>query len=326
MIPVLVTGCAGFIGSHTCQALIDSGQRVVGIDNLNDYYDVGLKKHRLELLQRNESFSFSHLDIEQAESVFKLFENHQFESVINLAARAGVRYSIENPMIYMSTNAVGMLNILEAMKSVGSKRVVLASTSSLYAGQRLPFVETLAVNTPISPYAASKKAAEAMAYTYHHLYDFDVAILRYFTVYGPADRPDMAIHRFIQWIDKGVPITVFGDGSQSRDFTYVGDIAAGTILASEELNGFNVVNLGGGQQPISINTIIEKIEQRLNKKAVIQYKPFNKADMKTTWADIRRAEELLGWKPVTTVDEGIDQCVAWYQRNLPWSSEIELSN
>ena len=227
----LVTGCAGFIANRVAQFLLDDGHHVVGIDNLNDYYDVSLKEHRLQVLQGADKFQFHQIDLEDRAAVSKIFDQHKFDAVINLAARAGVRYSMVNPTVYMTTNAMANLYLLEEMQQRGIQKYVLASTSSLYAGQEMPFVETLAVNTPISSYAASKKAAEVMAYSHHFLYGIDVSVVRYFTVYGPAGRPDMCVFRFIKWIDEGQPIELFGDGTQARDFTFVDDIARGTIAA-----------------------------------------------------------------------------------------------
>jgi UDP-glucuronate 4-epimerase len=318
----LVTGCAGFIASQVAQQLLSQGHRVVGIDNLNDYYDVSLKQHRIDQLT-SDRFHFVKMDLEEVPAVERLFDQHAFDGVLNLAARAGVRYSMANPQIYMTTNAMGSLNLLEAMRRRGLKKYVLASTSSLYAGQEMPFVETLAVNTPISPYAASKKAAELMGYTYHYLYQMDISVCRYFTVYGPAGRPDMCIFRFIKWIDQGHPIELFGDGSQSRDFTYVDDIAAGTIAALKPV-GYEIFNLGGGKQPITLNLVIEKLEILLGKKAVIENKPFHIADIKSTYASIDKADRMLNWRPLTALDEGLKKCVEWYQANLPWSARIHL--
>ena len=278
---VLVTGAAGFIANRVARDLA-AEHKVVAIDNVNDYYDVRLKEHRIEAL---DGIEFHRIDIENKAAMQPLFEENQFDAVVNLAARAGVRYSMENPHVYMTTNAHGSLNLLELMREFDVKKYVLASTSSLYAGQQMPFVESLAVNTPISPYAASKKAAEVMAYSYHFLFGIDVSVVRYFTVYGPAGRPDMSIFRFIQWIDQGVPIELFGDGSQSRDFTYVDDIASGTIAALKPV-GYEIINLGGGNQPISMNTVIATLEDLLRKKAKINYRDFHKADLKSTWADI----------------------------------------
>lgn len=310
----LATGVAGFIGSRTAELLLDQGVPVVGIDNCNDYYDVRLKEFRLAPLKERPNFEFCPIDIEDRGALAKLFDDNDFEVVYNLAARAGVRYSMENPYVYLSTNAAGVLNILECMRLNEVPKMVLASTSSLYAGQEMPFVETLSVNAPISPYAASKKAAEAMAYTYHHLYGIDVSILRYFTVYGPAGRPDMSILRFIHEIDRGGKIPLFGDGSQSRDFTYIDDIARGTILAQKLLD-YEVINLGGGNNPITISTLIETIERFLGKKAEIDNNPFHSADMKVTWANIEKAKSLLDWGPTVGFEEGIERSVKWYVDN-----------
>ncbi|MCA9137975.1 MAG: GDP-mannose 4,6-dehydratase [Planctomycetales bacterium] len=318
----LVTGCAGFIANRVAALLLQDGHRVVGVDNINDYYDTSLKKHRLEKLE-SDRFSFHQIDIEDQNALAELFDANPFDAVFNLAARAGVRYSMENPHIYLTTNSLGSLNLLHQMRRTGVGKYVLASTSSLYAGQPMPFVETLPVNTPISPYAASKKGAEVMAFSHHHLYQIDVSICRYFTVYGPAGRPDMCIFRFIRWIDAGVPIELFGDGEQSRDFTYVDDIARGTILAAKPV-GYEIINLGGGGTPVSLNTLIRMLEDRLGKKAKIKYLPFHKADIKTTSADITKAGELLGWKPEVSLEQGLDESVQWYQTNKPWTQNIVL--
>lgn len=322
---VLLTGAAGFIGWKTGKFLLEKGIEVIGIDNMNDYYDTRLKEYRKKDLEKYENFKFYPVDIENLGALEVIFKDHNFDCVINLAARAGVRYSMINPFVYMTTNANGTLNLLEMMKKYQVKKMVLASTSSLYAGQPMPFKEDLPVNTPISPYAASKKAAEVMAYTYHYLYDIDVSVVRYFTVYGPAGRPDMSIFRFIKWIDEGKPIILYGDGSQSRDFTYVDDIAEGTILATKEV-GYEIINLGGGKNPISLKTVIETIEKYLNKKAVIDYRPFHKADLKETWADITKAEKLLGWKPKVSFEEGIKKTVEWYLENREFLKDIEVGN
>jgi nucleoside-diphosphate-sugar epimerase len=223
----------------------------------------------------------------------------------------------------MTTNAMGSLNLLEQMRIHGIKKYVMASTSSLYAGQPMPFVESLPVNTPISPYAASKKSAEVMAYAYHYLYEMDISVCRYFTVYGPAGRPDMSIFRFIKWINAGVPIQLNGDGEQSRDFTFVDDIARGTIAAIKPV-GFEIINLGGGGTPVSLNSVIEKLESYLGKKAVVQRNPFHKADIVTTRANIDKAMRLLSWKPKTSLDQGLKACVDWHLNNLPWSDRVQL--
>ncbi|MDQ8186295.1 NAD-dependent epimerase/dehydratase family protein [Pelagicoccus sp. SDUM812002] len=347
----LITGAAGFIASRTTELLLRQGHEVIGIDNLNEYYDVRLKHYRLSRIAnenvanpevreklksayRSQSsisipkfqagaFSFELLDIENKPEVLDLFNRHKFDGVFNLAARAGVRYSMENPDIYMRTNAMGTLNLMDGMKKFGVKKLVLASTSSLYAGQEMPFTEKLAVNTPISPYAASKKAAEMLAHSYSYLYEIDVSIVRYFTVFGPCGRPDMCIFRFIKWIDEGTPIELFGDGSQSRDFTFVDDIAKGTIAALK-LVSYEVFNLGGGKNPISLDEIISWIEESLGKQASRLKKPFHKADIKETWADISKADRILDWSPKTEVRDGVEQCIQWYLANRSWLNSVKL--
>jgi len=344
--PVLVTGAAGFIGAKTIEFLIAEGNTVVGVDNLNNYYDTRLKDCRINCLLGNsepqktisltkdsdglemgnfstEAFTFYKLDIENENHVSALFKKYSFASVLNLAARAGVRYSMENPHVYMTTNANGTLNLLEAMRHNQVMKMVLASTSSLYAGQEMPFVETLPVNRPISPYAASKKAAEMLAYSYHNLYGLDISVVRYFTVFGPCGRPDMCMFRFAEWIQKEKPIELFGDGRQSRDFTFVDDIARGTIAAQKKL-GYEIINLGGGNNPVSINQIIGKIESEIGKKSEVQRKPFHKADMMTTWADISKAKSLLGWEPKVSIDDGIGRTVGWHKANRSWLDDIKL--
>lgn len=305
---IFVTGAAGFIAHRTCEMLLDMGHNVIGIDNLNDYYDVTLKDFRVDLLKEHENFTFYHNDIENFEILEYIFNKHDIDVVMNLAARAGVRYSIINPYVYFTTNTKGSLNILELMKKHKVKKYILASTSSLYAGQEMPFVETLPVNTPISPYAATKKSAEVMAYTYHHLFDIDVSVLRYFTVYGPYSRPDMAILRFMKWIDEGQEIQLYGDGSQSRDFTYVDDVAIANIKAMKNV-GYEIINVGGGKNPISINYVISKMEEHLGKKAIIKNLEFNKADMVSTWANIDKAKKILEWEPRVSFEEGIEKTI-----------------
>jgi len=323
----LVTGAAGFIASQVSKQLLDQGDHVVGVDNLNDYYDVRLKNWRLEQLKAHpnaENFSFACLDIEDHTKLVDLFKAEgPFDAVLNLAARAGVRYSMENPHVYLSTNAEGTLNLLECMRAQGCKKLVLASTSSLYAGQKMPFPEDLAVNEPLSPYAASKKAGELMAYSYHKLYQMDVSVVRYFTVFGPAGRPDMSPYRFIKWIAEEETIQMFGDGSQSRDFTYVDDIARGTIAAIEDI-GYQIINLGGGRNPVSLNAIISKLEELLGKKAKIDHNPFHVADLMETWADISKAKNLLGWEPQVSLDEGLEKSVLWYMNNQHWLKEVQV--
>lgn len=340
----LVTGAAGFIAAKVCEQLLAAGHTVVGVDNLNSYYDVRLKDWRLAQLlgeaefalgeDRERSlyagsavasgrFHFRALDLENLAALEALFAEFAFDAVFNLAARAGVRYSIENPHVYLSTNAHGTLNVMEAMRRRGVKKQVLASTSSLYAGCPMPFTEDQPVNTPLSPYAATKKAAELMAHTYHRLFGIDTTVVRYFTVYGPAGRPDMAPFRFIQWISEGQPLQLFGDGTQARDFTFVDDIAGGTILAAKPV-GFEIVNLGGGRNPVRLQTLIALIERMTGRSAQIVGQPVHAADVKETWADIAKAERLLGWKPQVTVEEGFRRTVEWHRAHRAWLRQVAL--
>jgi nucleoside-diphosphate-sugar epimerase len=320
---VLVTGAAGFIASRVAHQLLDQGVQVHGIDNLNNYYDPRLKQHRLKQLLARDGFTFNGVDIEQHDLLRECFGRYPFDAVLNLAARAGVRYSTENPYVYYRTNVMGSLNVLELMREFKVPKYVLASTSSLYAGQPMPFSEELPVNEPISPYAASKKAAEVMAYAHHHLYKIDVSICRYFTVYGPAGRPDMAVYRFIRWIEEGTPIEVYGDGSQGRDFTYVDDIAAGTIAAMKPL-GFETINLGGGQNPVSLIRLIEMIESLLGKKAILKHLPAHVTDLKETWADVRKASQYLDWQPQISLEEGLQATVKWFRDDKELAMSIDI--
>jgi len=321
---ILVTGTAGFIGSKVSEMLLEEGYNIIGVDNLNDYYDTRLKLWRLDNLKERDNFKFYPIDIENYSDLKLIFQEHYPKAVINLAARAGVRYSLENPFVYLSTNAGGSLNLLELCKEYNIAKFILASTSSLYAGQKTPFKEELPVNTPISPYAASKKSAEAMAYTYHYLYGIDVTILRYFTVYGPGGRPDMSPFRFIKWIMEGSPLEIFGDGSQQRDFTYVDDIARGTIKALRPL-GYEIINLGGNK-PYKLNEYIKLMEKYIENESKCNYKEFQKADMKATWADIDKAKRLLDWQPRVSLEEGIKRTVQWTKNNWEWVKDIKLDS
>ncbi len=319
---ILVTGAAGFIGSKVCEELLNRDIEVVGIDNMNSYYDVALKEWRIERLKENRGFKFYPVDIENFAALEIIFSDHKFSAVINEAARAGVRYSMVNPFVYMTTNADGTLNLLELCRRNQIEKFILASTSSLYAGQEMPFKEELPVNTPISPYAASKKGAEMMAYSYHNLYDLDVTIFRYFTVYGPAGRPDMSIFRFIKWCLEGKHLEIFGDGTQKRDFTFVDDVAKGTIAGLKKV-GYEVINLGNNK-PNELKYAIELIEKYTGKKAALNYKEFHKADMMATWANIEKAQSLLGWEPEIPLEEGIETTVKWTLDNWNWLQQIKV--
>lgn len=324
MAKVLITGVAGFIAHRTCEMLLEQGHIVYGIDNLNDYYDIKLKEFRLNTLKSKKNFYFSKIDIENKSDLNWFFnENPGIEIVLNLAARAGVRYSIENPDIYVSTNINGTLNLLEKCRELKIGKFVLASTSSLYAGCEMPFKENLNTNKPLSPYAATKGAAESLCYSYHHLYGIDISVVRYFTVYGPMSRPDMAQFRFMRLIDNAEELTLYGDGTFSRDFTYIDDIAEGTILATKKL-GFEIINLGGGKNPISINQMIAILEDQLGTKAKIKYLKANEADMSKTWADISKAKELLGWEPKKSLKEGLELSISHYMKNRSFYNSVEL--
>jgi UDP-glucuronate 4-epimerase len=329
----LVTGCTGFIGAKVTEFLLRDGHSVIGVDNFNDAYDVQLKHWRLGQIKDHPNFTFYRLDICDLESLHSLFEETaeggSWSAVINLAARAGVRQSVENPWVYYETNVTGTLNLLELCREFGVKKFVQASTSSLYGARNpRPFREDADTDEPLSPYAASKKAAETLCYTYHYLYGLDVTVLRYFTVYGPAGRPDMSLFRFVQWISEGRPVIVYGDGKQSRDFTYVDDIARGTIAALSPL-GYEVINLGS-DEPIMLNDAIRLVEELVGKKAAIEYRPRHPADVLATWADISKAEKLLtlrpgsgqGWRPQFTFREGLARLVSWYQENREWAKDI----
>lgn len=319
----LVTGVAGFIGWRVAEFLLREEKKVLGIDNLNQAYDVKLKKWRLSQLMSFPKFRFHQVDISCYEAVKVLFEIYPIKDVIHLAARAGVRASVKDPWVYAESNVVGTLNILECMKEFKIKKLVLASTSSVYAGKKPPFDETLKVDEPLSPYAATKRSAELLAYTYHHLYGIDVSVLRYFTVYGPAGRPDMSIFRFIKWIYEEKPIKIYGDGTQARDFTYIDDIARGTILALKPL-GYEIINLGSGKTPVSINEIIALLEKFTERKARVEYLPFHKADLKITWAEINKAREILSWEPVIEIEEGLKRTIEWTKKNLYLVKSIKV--
>ena len=317
----LVTGCAGFIASKVSELLLEQGHEVTGIDNLNDAYDQRLKDWRLSQIKGKPGFSFHKLDICDQAGLRSVFDQ-KFDAVINLAARAGVRQSVEDPWVYFETNVTGTLNLLELCREHDIGKFVLASTSSLYGSNNpMPFREDADTNGPLSPYAASKKAAEVLCYTYHYLYGIDITIPRYFTVYGPAGRPDMSLFRFVQWISKGDPVTIYGDGSQSRDFTYVDDIARGTIAALKPV-GYEMVNLGSDRPTVLMDTI-EMIEQKLEEKANLVYQPAHASDVPATWADIGKAKSMLEWQPQTTLDQGIQNLVDWYQANESWTREIK---
>ncbi len=325
----LVSGAAGFIASRVIETLAADGHFVTGVDNLNDAYDIRMKEYRLRQLQELPNFHFHRLDIVDRAAMMELEKSHQkkagdapFAAVINLAARAGVRQSVENPWVYLDTNITGTLNLLEMCKSLGIPKFILASTSSVYgANAPLPTPETAESDRPLQAYAASKKSAEALCHVYHYLYGLDVTIFRYFTVYGPAGRPDMSMFRFTQWIAEGQTVLLNGDGEQSRGFTYVDDIARGTILGLKPL-GYEIINLGG-HETIKINRLIEMLEGLIGRKAQVKQLPAHPADMLANWADVRKAKRILGWEPQVSLQEGVSRMVAWYNAERDWASRIK---
>lgn len=333
----LVTGCAGFIGSKVAELLLEDGHLVVGVDNINDAYDPRLKEWRLAELESRADFRFQRLDITDEAALEELFEagadwsggeeleRKPFSAVVNLAARAGVRPSVENPRVYFQVNSDGTLNLLELCRKFGVGKFLLASTSSLYGAHNpVPFREDADTNRPLSPYAASKKAAEAVAYTYHYLHGLDVSVMRYFTVYGPAGRPDMSIFRFVRRIAEGEPIVVFGDGSQSRDFTFVDDIARGTVAALRPL-GYEAINLGG-DRPTKLSAIIDQIGQLVGRQPQIERRSAHPADVPATWADVSKARRLLEWAAEVSVEEGLRRSVQWYRENRDVVLPLELGD
>ncbi len=320
----IVTGAAGFIANRVAEMLLSEGHTVIGVDNMNDAYDVRIKQYRLGLLSDHPNFSFHQQDISDKDAVLALAKEAEgTAAVINLAARAGVRASVENPWVYVDTNMTGTLNLLELCRRVGIPKFLLASTSSIY-GQDvpLPTPETAGSSLPLQPYAASKKGAEAMAHAYHFLYDIDVTVVRYFTVYGPAGRPDMVMFRFAKWLVDGEPLHLNGDGTQSRGFTYVDDIARGTIQALRPLE-YQVINLGG-HETITINQLIALMEEITGKKAEIIQHPFPKADMRTNHADTGKAMELLGWQPQVSLHQGVSETIQWYLKHHDWAKDLDL--
>lgn len=311
---ILITGAAGFIGAKVSELLLQAGFEVVGVDNLNNYYSPKLKEYRIHQLKDFKNFIFYKADIENYEALENIFAKNEFSAVINLAARAGVRASIDNPIIYATTNFIGTLNLLELTKRYNVQKFVLASSSSVYAGEQIPFRENMQVDKPISPYAATKKSAELIAYTYHHLYNIDVSVLRFFTVYGAAGRPDMSYFQFIEKIKQEQEIVIYGNGTQKRDFTYIQDIAEG-VVASLRKVGYEIINLGGGKTPIEINYMIALIEQELGKKAKIIFKDFHNADMNETGADISKAKLILNWQPKVDFETGLMKTIRWHIEN-----------
>jgi UDP-glucuronate 4-epimerase len=312
----LVTGGAGFIGSHVCERLLRDGHNVWAFDDLNDFYDPQLKRKNIREIQSlAKPFEFFQGDITDASALDEIFSSVKFDQVIHLAARAGVRPSLEQPALYQRVNVEGTVNVLEAARKSGVKKIIIASSSSVYGvNSKVPFSESDPIFSAISPYAASKLACEALGHVYHHIYKMDVTMLRFFTVYGPRQRPDLAIRKFATLIDSGKPIPVFGDGSTARDYTFISDIIEGIIAATKKEFGFEIFNLGESET-ISLGRMIELLEVALGKKAIIDRKPFQLGDVPVTFADISKAREKLGYNPRVKFEQGIKLFAEWFQKS-----------
>lgn len=320
MSKILVTGTAGFVGAAVTLRLLSLGHHVIGIDNLNDYYDPTLKQARLARINPHPAFSFQRLDISDRAGMNELFCNNEFDLVIHLAAQAGVRYSIDNPMTYIDSNIVGMMTILEGCRHSGVKHLVYATSSSVYGNNtKMPFSTDDRVDTPISLYAATKKSNELMAYTYAHLYQLPMTGLRFFTVYGPWGRPDMALMKFAKAIYSGKAIDVYNQGDMQRDFTYIDDIVEGVIqvldkppAGTEQSPPYQLFNIGNGQ-PVHLMKFIECLEDAIGKKAIKNLMPMQPGDVPATWADTSALFELTGYSPNTSVEQGVNAFISWYK-------------
>jgi UDP-glucuronate 4-epimerase len=315
---VLVTGGAGFIGSHVCERLLRDGHRVWALDDLNDFYDPEVKRRNLrEIQELGLPFAFIPGNICEVNALTELFSAVKFDQVIHLAARAGVRPSLEEPALYQRVNVEGTVNVLEAARRTGVKKITIASSSSVYGvNAKVPFSEQDPIFSAVSPYAASKLACEALGHTWHHIYKMDVAMLRFFTVYGPRQRPDLAIHKFTRLIAAGKPIPVFGDGSTARDHTHISDILEGIVACTQREFGFAIFNLGESRT-VKLADLIALIEKALGKTALIDRQPLQPGDVPVTFADISKARALLGYQPRVPVETGIALFVDWFRQHSP---------
>ncbi len=311
---IVVTGGAGFIGSHLCEALLRAGHRVVAFDNFDDFYDPAVKRANLEDSLRHERFELIEGDIRRVGDVREVL-GEGADVVVHLAARAGVRPSIEQPLLYEEVNVRGTNVLLETCREIRGCRFIFGSSSSVYGNnEKVPFAESDSVDAPISPYAATKRAGELLCRTYHHLYGMPINCLRFFTVYGPRQRPDLAIHKFARLMEAGRPIPVFGDGSMSRDFTYIDDIVDGVMRAIERCRGFATYNLGESK-PVSVNELIAALERAMGTKADIERLPLQPGDVRRTFADVTLARRALGFEPKTGMEVGLSRFVEWFQKN-----------
>ncbi len=312
---VLITGAAGFIGSHLCERLLDDGRQVVGVDNFDDFYDPQIKRRNIANCLKNKNFQLVEADIRDRSAISDAVGDG-VDIIVHLAARAGVRPSIAQPLLYADVNVNGTTALLEAAKKQRIGKFIFASSSSVYGNnEKVPFSEDDNVDFPISPYAATKKACELICHTYHHLYGISITCLRFFTVYGPRQRPDLAIHKFARLIEQGKPIPVYGDGTMSRDFTYIDDIIDGTVAAMEKCAGFNIYNLGESR-PITVNDLVAEIEKALGKKAIKEHVPPQPGDVKRTYADVTKAVSELGYNPKTKIEDGLAKFVTWLRKNI----------
>jgi len=320
---ILITGGAGFIGSQLAKTLLEQKHEIIVIDNLNDYYDPAIKRANIEMLSAYDSFTFHEGDIRNIVELETIFSKDKIAQVVHLAAQAGVRPSIQDPKLYYDVNITGTLNILETMRKFACKKMIFGSSSSVYGNNKvMPFSEEHPVDNPISPYAATKKSGELLCYSYHHLYNFDIFCLRFFSVYGPGQRPEMAIAKFTDAILNGKDIPMYGDGSSERDYTYVDDIVEGVILSMKKLRGYNIFNLGESTT-ISLKNLISLIEKECSKESHITQLPMQAGDVSITYADISKAKQLLGYEPKTTIEKGVANYVKWYkERREQTSSDI----
>ncbi|GAA4413526.1 GDP-mannose 4,6-dehydratase [Nibrella viscosa] len=309
---ILLTGGAGFIGSHLTKKLLEQGHAVISLDNLDTYYDPKIKRQNIRQFSAHPNYLFIEGDIRDRTLLDALFRLYGCDTVVHLAARAGVRPSVQNPSLYFDVNVNGTLSVLEAMRQAGLRRMVMASSSSVYGNARVPFTESDACDRPLSPYAASKRSAELLAHTYHHLHGFDISCLRFFTVYGPGQRPEMAISQFTERVLNGLPITLFGDGTTARDYTYIDDIIHGILNAIDHLNGYSVLNIGGSD-PISLRDLVSFIEQATGEAALINWQPMQPGDVERTYADVSLARKRIDYSPSVRIEEGIQRFVDWYK-------------
>jgi len=309
---ILVTGGAGFIGSNLVDRLLDMGHSVSVVDSFSPFYDISIKRKNLEYAQNFDNFSLYEIDVRDSELISEVFVLNHFDVVVHLASKAGVRPSIRLPRAYFDVNVNGTINILEECRQHNIKKVIYASSSSVYGNSRqVPFKETDNVDFPISPYAASKKTGELICHNYHHLYGINIFALRFFTVYGERNRPDMGMYKFLHAINEGRTIQLYGNGEPLRDYTYVKDIVDGVIKSIERVDGFEIFNLGESQT-ISVNGLIKVFEGKLGKKAITEMLEMQPGDMMETYADISKAKELLDYNPYTTVEEGVEKLIEWF--------------